>query len=53
MSIHLKDLKPEIYQEFDEKYIKEHTFKYFDEYPLELILEKLEAYFKALGYLKN
>lgn len=53
VSIHLKDLKPEIYQEFDEKYIKEHTFKYFDEYPLELILEKLEAYFKALGYLKN
>ena len=53
VSIHLKDLKPEIYQEFDEKYIKEHTFKYFDEYPLELILEKLEAYFVALGFLKN
>ena len=53
VSIHLKDLKPEIYQEFDEKYIKEHTFKYFDEYPLELILEKLETYFVALGYLKN
>ena len=53
VSIHLKDLKPEIYQEFDEKYIKEHTFKYFDEYPLELILKKLETYFVALGYLKN
>jgi heptosyltransferase-2 len=53
MSIHLKDLKPEIYEQHDEKYIKEHTFKYFDEYPLALILEKLEAYFKDLGFPKN
>ena len=53
VSIHLKDLKPEIYQEFSEKYIKENTFKYFDEYPLELILEKLEAYFVDLGFVKN
>jgi heptosyltransferase-2 len=44
VSIHLKDLKPEIYKQFDEKYIKEHTFKYYDEYPFELILEKLETY---------
>jgi len=53
VSIHLKDLKPEIYEQHDEKYIKEHTFKYFDEYPLELILEKLGAYFKDLGFPKN
>lgn len=53
VSIHLKDLKPEIYQEFNEKHIKENTFKYFDEYPLELILEKLEAYFIDLGFIKN
>jgi ADP-heptose:LPS heptosyltransferase len=52
VSIHLKDLKPEIYQQFDEKHIKENTFKYFDEYPLELILEKLNTYFMDLGYLK-
>lgn len=48
VSIHLKDLKPEIYQQHDEKYIKEHTFKYFDEYPLALILEKLDAFFKEI-----
>jgi heptosyltransferase-2 len=53
VSIHLKDLKPEIYEEHDEKYIKEHTFKYFDEYPLELILEKLETFFIELGFLKS
>ncbi len=41
VSIHLKDLKPEIYQQHDAKFIKENTFKYFDEYPLELLLEKL------------
>ena len=53
VSIHLKDLKPEIYVEHDEKYIKEHTFKYFDEYPLELILQKLETYLDTLGLLKT
>jgi heptosyltransferase-2 len=46
-SIHLKDLKPEIYQKYDSKYIKENTFTFFDEYPLELILEKLKAFFKT------
>lgn len=51
MSIHLKDLKPEIYEQHDEKYIKEHTFEYFDAYPLELILKKLEDYFRDLGLL--
>jgi len=50
VSIHLKDLKPEIYEQHDGLYIKEHTFKYFDEYPLELILEKLASFFKDLGY---
>jgi len=45
-SIHLKDLKPEIYQQHTEQYIKEHTFEYYAEYPLPLMLEKLETYFQ-------
>lgn len=45
-SIHLKDLKPEIYEQHTEEYIKEHTFEYYAEYPLSLMLEKLEAYFQ-------
>jgi heptosyltransferase-2 len=49
ISIHLKDLKPDIYAEHDEKFIKEHTFKYFEEYPIELIKEKLDAFFKEIG----
>ena len=53
VSIHLKDLKPEIYEQHDEKYIKEHTFKYFDEYPLPLILEKLGHFFTTLGFPKS
>lgn len=48
ISIHLKDLKPEIYAEHDEKYIKEYTFQYFDEYPIALIKEKLDAFFKEI-----
>lgn len=44
-SIHLKDLKPEIYEQHTEQYIKEHTFEYYAEYPLPLMLEKLETYF--------
>lgn len=48
ISIHLKDLKPEVYEEHDEKYIKEHTFKYFEEYPIALIKEKLEGFFKEI-----
>ena len=48
ISIHLKDLKPEIYQEFDEKYIKENTFKYFEEYPIALIKEKLKGFFEII-----
>jgi len=46
VSVHLKDLKPEIYQQHTEQYIKEHTLKYYDEYPFELLLEKLDTYFK-------
>lgn len=46
VSIHLKDLKPEIYAQHTEQYIKEHTFEYYAEYPLELMLKKLEAYFQ-------
>ncbi|MGE6355695.1 glycosyltransferase family 9 protein [Flavobacterium sp. NPDC079362] len=45
-SIHLKDLKPEIYEQHTEQYIKEHTFDFYAEYPLPLMLEKLETYFK-------
>ncbi|MEZ4853423.1 glycosyltransferase family 9 protein [Flavobacterium sp.] len=48
ISIHLKDLKPEIYTQYDEKYIKEHTFNYFDEYPIELIKEKLKSFFEEI-----
>ena len=48
ISIHLKDLKPEIYTEVDEKFIKENTFKYFEEYPIKLIKEKLKEFFKLL-----
>lgn len=48
VSIHLKDLKPEIYAEFDEKYIKAHTFKYFEEYPIDLIKEKLKLFFQTI-----
>ena len=43
-SIHLKDLKPEIYEQHTEQYIKERTFEYYAEYPLPLMLEKLETY---------
>lgn len=46
VSVHLKDLKPEIYEQHTEQYIKEHTLKYYDEYPFELLLEKLNTYFK-------
>lgn len=45
-SIHLKDLKPEIYEQHTEQYIKDHTFEYYAEYPLPLMLEKLDAYFQ-------
>ena len=48
ISIHLKDLKPEIYAEFDEKYIKEHTFEYFEAYPIAVIKEKLKAFFEII-----
>lgn len=46
VSIHLKDLKPEIYEKHTEQYIKDHTFEYYAEYPLELMLQKLETYFQ-------
>ncbi len=44
-SIHLKDLKPEIYQQFTEQQIKDRTLEFYAEYPLELMLEKLGTYF--------
>lgn len=49
ISIHLKDLKPEIYTEHDEKYIKEHTFQYFEEYPIALIKKKMDLFFKEIN----
>lgn len=48
ISIHLKDLKPEIYEKHTEAYIKEHTFKYFDEYPILTIMDKLKIFFKEI-----
>lgn len=48
ISIHLKDLKPEIYAEFDEKHIKENTFKYFYAYPIDIIKEKLKIFFNYI-----
>ncbi|WP_341215580.1 glycosyltransferase family 9 protein [uncultured Wocania sp.] len=48
VSIHLKDLKPEIYSEFDEKYIKEHTFKYFELYPINTIKNKLKIFLNTI-----
>ncbi|TAF68752.1 MAG: lipopolysaccharide heptosyltransferase family protein, partial [Flavobacterium sp.] len=45
-SIHLKDIKPEIYQQFTEQQIKDRTFEYYAEYPLDLMLEKLASYFE-------
>lgn len=44
-SIHLKDIKPEIYQQFTEQQIKDRTLEFYAEYPLELMLEKLGTYF--------
>jgi ADP-heptose:LPS heptosyltransferase len=48
IAIHLTDLKPEIYFEFDEKYIKEHTFKYFEVYPISLFEDKLKVFFNII-----
>lgn len=53
VSIHLKDLKPEIYKQHSYKYIRENTLKYYDEYPLEIIFEKLDHYFKDLNIYIN
>lgn len=52
VSIHLKDLNPKIYEQYNTKYIKENTFKYYEEYPLNIIIKKLENYFKSLNFIK-
>lgn len=44
VSIHLKDLKPEIYEQNSYKFIRENTMRYYDEYPLSELLNKLEKY---------
>jgi len=49
VSIHLKDLKPEIYAHNNNKYIKENTFKYFEEYPIDLIKIKLNEFLKVIS----
>lgn len=49
ISIHLKDLKPEIYERHDAKYIKEHTFDFFDAYPIALIKEKLDEFLNRIS----
>jgi len=49
VSVHLKDLKPEIYERHDAKYIKEHTFEFFDEYPISLIKEKLADFLERIS----
>lgn len=49
VSIHLKDLKPEIYKEHTYQYVRDNISKYYDEYPLEIIFEKLDSYFKDLN----
>ncbi|MCI4443188.1 MAG: glycosyltransferase family 9 protein [Lentimicrobium sp.] len=43
-SIHLKDLKPDIYHQNSYQFIRENTLKYYDEYPLNELLNKLETY---------
>lgn len=48
ISIHLKDLKPEIYEKHNEAYIKEHTFTYFEAYPIELIKDQLKGFFDTI-----
>lgn len=48
VSIHLKDLKPEIYTEVNNKRMKEDIFKYFDAYPVNTIKNKLELFFKSI-----
>ncbi|MFT3903327.1 MAG: glycosyltransferase family 9 protein [Niabella sp.] len=49
LSVHLKDIKPEIYGRYDEKHIKKNTFAYFEEYPMDLIFDMLEQFFINAG----
>lgn len=49
VSIHLKDIKPQIYQQYTEAYIKKNSFFYYDEYPFEEILNKLSLYLKDIS----
>lgn len=48
VSIHLKDIEPQLYEAHDEKYIKERTFEFFAKYPLEHILGKLDTFFSEV-----
>lgn len=48
ISIHLKDLKPEIYTNFDEKHIKENTFIYFEAYPIDKIKDRLKVFLNTI-----
>lgn len=53
VSIHLKDIKPEIYEQHTEAYIKKNSFIYYDEYPFEQILNKLRHYLQDISKKNN
>lgn len=48
ISVHLKDFKPEIYEQHDEKYIKEHTFEFFAAFPEDAVKNALNQFIKAV-----
>lgn len=48
ISIHLKDLKPELYQKVDDKQMKEQVNKYFEAYPIQEIKNKLLTFFNTI-----
>lgn len=48
VSVHLKDIRPEIYGQHDEKYIKERTFDFFSELDPAYIKEKLSVFFRQI-----
>lgn len=48
ISIHLKDLKPELYEQHDLKHMKERMNTYFEAYPVNTIKDKLKLFFKSI-----
>ncbi|MEW4925170.1 glycosyltransferase family 9 protein [Algibacter sp. 2305UL17-15] len=47
-SIHLKDVKPELYEDKDLKSVKQDHSKYYHEFTPELIIPKLKTFLKAI-----